>query len=214
MQPETLNYLLWQKERGLTQTKARPIEKSNELIYEDSLKESSESCRKCSLAINRSQPIWGIGTDQCQVAFVGDVYDYDKESNDPGTLPTTQLSLLKKMIAAIKLSQSDAYICNLVLCPGTTGELTPQHLLACREYLLAQLTKSNPKFIVSMGEIATKNLTSYTKDFKQTVGQWLSFSLDESIRVMPIYHPRDLIREPQLKIPTWQGLQKLMPAIS
>ena len=208
MEPQTLNYLIWQKERGLTYSPSMYRSASKEKSFEESLRESSFSCRKCSLAVNRQTPLWGTGSADCKVAFVGDLCDQANVTDN--VLPGNQFELLGKIISAIKLSLEEVFVCNLLLCPGDINNLSPQNHLACREYFLAQMTAASPQFIVTMGELATQNITGRCASLDSAAGEWARYTLNPEIRVMPIFHPRDMIIEPKLKIKTWAGLQKLM----
>ena len=81
---------------------------------------------------------------------------------------------------------------------------------ACAVWLQGQLEIINPKLIVCLGRIAAMRFIR--EDFKITRehGQW--FDMDGR-RVMALYHPAALLRDPGKRPETFDDLKKLQAEI-
>lgn len=64
-----------------------------------------------------------------------------------------------------------------------------------------------PKIIVLLGATALQGLIDPQAKITKARGNWLMW---QGLWVMPTYHPAALLRNPQLKRPTWEDFKKVV----
>jgi DNA polymerase-1 len=105
-------------------------------------------------------------------------------------------SLLRETL--IKAQLPTPIITNALLCkPIDEKKVDKKAILNCRGRLIAEIKQIKPKLIITLGNIALQALQN---DFKLKIGQVISTPLqwveDESITVLPNYHPAKILRNP------------------
>jgi DNA polymerase len=106
------------------------------------------------------------------------------------------------------LKRSDVYICNVVKCRPPGNRLPEKDEIAtCSPFLLRQLDAIKPKVIVSLGACAMQTLLGIKEGITRVHGQWFDW---RGARLMPIYHPAYLLRDPNKKPEAWRDLQEVM----
>ena len=76
-----------------------------------------------------------------------------------------------------------------------------------RRRLLRQLDVIKPKVIVTLGSCAMQTLLGTTQGITKIHGEWFEW---RGTKLMPIYHPAYLLRNPPAKPDAWKDLQKVM----
>lgn len=177
-------------------------------------------CRKCRLCEQRTQTVFGVGHARAALAFVGEGPGADEDAQG---LPFVGRAgqLLTRMIAAMKLTREQVYICNVVKC-RPPGNRTPadDEMLACSPYLWRQLAIVRPRVIVALGRPSTQTLLGSKEAMSRLRGKFYAFpgphlsglGLAEA-RVMPTYHPAYLLRNPDAKKEVWADLQQVMAVL-
>ncbi|WP_338055983.1 uracil-DNA glycosylase [Thermanaerosceptrum fracticalcis] len=84
---------------------------------------------------------------------------------------------------------------------------TDEERLTCRPYLHRQIDIIMPKIIVLLGATALQGLIDPQAKITKARGNWLMW---QGLWVMPTYHPAALLRNPQLKRPTWEDFKKVV----
>ena len=115
------------------------------------------------------------------------------------------------MLELIDLDRSRVYIGNMVKCrPPRNRDPLDIEQKACAVWLQGQLELIAPKIIVCLGRIAAMRFIR--EDFKITRehGQW--FDMDGR-RVMALYHPAALLRDPGKRPETFDDLKTLQAEI-
>jgi uracil-DNA glycosylase len=164
-------------------------------------------CKKCVLHIGRSKLVFGRGSPQARVAFVG---DFPSTKDDAAGEPFSDESgeLLHKMIVAMKLKPEETYLTNIFKCRPPQNQVVDQDLFrACEAHLENQFEFLSAKFIVAMGEHSAKALArseSPLNVLRNQVFEW------NGRRVFCTYHPRDLLSSPAKKKLAWEDLQAVM----
>ena len=118
---------------------------------------------------------------------------------------------LDDMLELIDLDRSRVYIGNMVKCrPPRNRDPLDIEQKACAVWLQGQLELIAPKIIVCLGRIAAMRFIR--DDFKITRehGQW--FDMDGR-RVMALYHPAALLRDPGKRPETFDDLKTLQAEI-
>lgn len=166
------------------------------------------ACTKCQeLAACRTQTVFGEGNPTPRFVFFGEGPGADEDaSGRPFVGKAGQL--LTKMIEACKLSRDEVYILNAVKCrpPGNRNP-APAEIANCREYFEKQFEILRPEYIICLGAVPSRALLNT----KLSVGRLRqTFHQYHGSKVLVIYHPAYLLREPEAKRAAWADLQMLM----
>jgi DNA polymerase len=156
------------------------------------------SCRRCRLADGRTQTVFGEGSPNAQIMFIGEGPG-EEEDRQGRPFVGRAGELLTRMIAGMGLSRRQVYIANVVKCrpPGNRAPMVDE-AAACRDYLVRQIQIIRPKVLVTLGNPATHAMLQTTEGITKIRGQWRPLPptapLLEGIMVMPTFHPAYLLR--------------------
>ena len=168
-------------------------------MYEnwEQLKAECMECKKCSLCETRTNLVFGVGSENAEVMFIG---EGPGENEDLQGEPFVGRGgkLLDKYLEAIDLDRKkNIYIANMVKCrPPKNRDPLPEEQDKCIEWLREQTRLIRPKIIVCLGRISAQRLIS--KDFKVTQ-QHGEFIEKGGILFMGTFHPAALLRNPNQK---------------
>jgi len=165
-----------------------------------------KDCKKCKLAQTRNKLVWGGGSADADIVFVGEGPGEQEDlQGEPFVGKAGQL--LTKMLAAIDLSREDVYITNIVKCrpPGNRNPKEDE-IQACMPYLEFQLSIIKPKIICALGKVAGNTLLKNDDTLTRMRQKFFPFS---SSKLMVTYHPSALLHNPDWKRPSWQDLKML-----
>jgi DNA polymerase len=164
-------------------------------------------CQRCRLCEGRTNIVFGVGKKDANLMFIGEGPGRDEdEQGIPFVGRAGQL--LTKIIQAMGLSRDDVYIGNIVKCrPPDNRNPAPDEVAACIPFLVRQVEIINPKIIVCLGSIAAQNLLQTERKITGLRGKLTKW---QDIPVMPTYHPAFLLRNPNMKKPVWEDMQKVM----
>jgi len=168
-------------------------------------------CHRCELGNTRINAVVGRGSETAPILIVG---EGPGQNEDEQGLPFVGRSgqLLEKILAAVKLTIGDIYICNVVRCrPPDNRVPTPAEVAACKPYLLEQIRLVNPKIILLTGATAVRAITGKKDGITKIRGTWIEW---EGRWCMPIFHPAYLLRSPSPDVGKpkwlmWQDIQAI-----
>ena len=161
-------------------------------------------CQKCPLGSTRTNFVFGVGNPDADIVFVGEAPG-EKEDLEGKPFVGRAGKLLNKILAAIKLSRDDVYICNVLKCrPPKNRDPLPSEVDLCEPYLKTQLSIIKPKLIVALGRIAAGTILRTKEPLKNLRKQIFKY---EGIDLLVTYHPAALLRNPNFKIPAWEDFQ-------
>ena len=172
----------------------------------DELYAECMSCQKCALAETRHNVVFGDGTRDAEVMFIG---EGPGEQEDLTGLPFVGKAgkLLDDMLGIIDLDRSRIFIGNMVKCrPPQNRDPLNVEQEACIGYLRSQVALIRPKIIVCLGRIAAMKLIR--EDFKITRehGQWVEKA---GVQMTAMYHPAALLRNPGWRPAAFEDLRSL-----
>jgi DNA polymerase len=173
----------------------------------ESYAEEIRYCQSCVLHIGRKQLVFGRGSPEARVAFVG---DFPSESdNEIGEVFSDEAgALLNKMIVAMKVRPEEAYLTNAFKCHPPIGQGVDTELFRqCERHLLAQLEMVAAPVIVAMGERAAQALARSESPLRVLRKQEYEWN---GRRVICTHHPRELLHSPAKKKEAWEDLQAVM----
>lgn len=158
--------------------------------------------------------VFGEGDPRARLVFIGEAPGEDEDlTGRPFVGRAGQL--LDKMIVAMGLRREQVYICNVLKTrPPGNRTPTPAETLACKPYLLEQLSIVRPDAAVLLGACATHAVLDTTDPIGRLRGRWWSFrdARGREVPAMPTYHPAYLLRsyteENRLKV--WSDLKAAM----
>ena len=159
----------------------------------DDLEREALACTKCPLAAGRIQVVFGVGSRDADLVFVGEGPGAEEDKQG---IPFVGRAgqLLTRLIEGIEMTRDDVYICNVVKCrpPGNRDPL-PAEIVTCRPYLEAQLDLLAPKVVVTLGNFATKLLLDTKVGITKLRGQEHPYR-DGSAVLIPMLHPAAVLR--------------------
>lgn len=167
-------------------------------------------CQRCKLSAGRKNIVFGSGSSQARLVFVGEGPGYDEDlKGEPFVGAAGQL--LTKIIQAMGLDREAVYICNIVKCrpPGNRNP-EPDEIAACTPFLKRQLRTISPDFICALGTFAAQTLLETSAPISRLRGRFYDCM---GARLLPTYHPAYLLRNPEKKRDVWQDMQTLMGAM-
>jgi uracil-DNA glycosylase family 4 len=172
----------------------------------DDLKRDCLACRGCSLWETRTNVVFGVGNPESEVLLIG---EGPGEQEDLRGEPFVGRAgkLLDTMLELIQLDRSKIYIANMVKCrPPKNRDPLEIEQSACAKWLTAQIELMNPKLIICLGRISAMKFIR--EDFKITRehGQWFE---KDGRRVMALYHPAALLRDPGKRPETFEDLKTI-----
>jgi len=99
--------------------------------------------------------------------------------------------VLQRILAIRGLTIEDTTFLEAIKCYPLSRSSLKKCNLNCKDYLYRQLAILKPKLILSLGDSATKCILDLKYDkFQEVVGNTYYLNIgDESISVIPIYHP-------------------------
>jgi DNA polymerase len=173
----------------------------------DDLRELIGDCTRCRLNEGRTNLVFGVGNPNADLMFVGEGPGRDEDlKGEPFVGRAGQL--LNRIIEAMGYKRKDVYIGNIVKCrPPQNRNPAPDEAATCIPFLVGQIEIIQPKVIVCLGSVAVQFLLQTEQKISQLRGNIHEWN---GIPVMPTYHPAFLLRNPNMKKPVWEDMQKVM----
>ncbi len=172
----------------------------------EKLQNECEHCTRCGLAQTRTNCVFGTGSKDAEVLFVGEA---PGEQEDLSGIPFVGRAgqLLDKFLAAVDIPREKVYIANILKCrPPKNRDPLPEEEVACIDYLREQVRLLKPKIIVCLGRISAMRLIK--PDFRITKehGEWFQKG---NFLMTAVYHPAYLLRDPRKKEDMLVDMKKL-----
>lgn len=179
-------------------------------VVDDTLEQAQKDttgCRLCGLHETRANIVFGEGTTNAKLVFIGEGPGYDEDKTGRPFVGKAG-QLLTKIIQAMNLTREDVYICNIIKCrPPDNRNPLPVEIQTCLPFLRRQIKLIQPDFICALGTFAAQTLLATDKPISRLRGTFHDY---KGIRVMPTYHPSYLLRNPEKKRDVWEDIKKLM----
>lgn len=172
----------------------------------DDLHKAVCGCQRCSLGALRTNFVFGDGSPEADVMFIGEAPGKDEDEQG---LPFVGRAgkLLTRMIEAIKLSRSEVFIGNILKCrPPKNRDPQADEIEKCEPILIRQIEIIQPVIICALGRIAGQTLLQT----KSTLGALRGKVHDyHGVKLIVTYHPAALLRNPNWKPKAWEDLKFL-----
>ncbi len=165
------------------------------------------NCVKCRLSEKRKNIVFGEGSPDCRLMFIGEAPGADEDDTGRPFVGRAG-QLLTKIIESINLKREDVYIANVIKC-RPPGNRTPSddEIECCSGYLREQVRIIKPRIICTLGKVPMEYIVGKDKGIISRVrGNEYKY---EGIPVIPTYHPSYLLRNPSAKREVWEDMKKI-----
>ncbi|MFN3766138.1 MAG: uracil-DNA glycosylase family protein [Aliihoeflea sp.] len=165
----------------------------------------------CNLKFTAKNLVFGDGNDAADIMFVGEAPGRDEDiEGRPFVGKSGQL--LDRMLAAIGLDRTSAYITNVIPWrPPGNRTPTPIETEICRPFIERQIELVKPKVLVALGGPSSKILLGTSEGIMRLRGSWREHKAasGDAIATMPLLHPAYLLRNPAHKKLAWRDLLEI-----
>ncbi|MBD3185057.1 uracil-DNA glycosylase [Candidatus Poribacteria bacterium] len=196
-----------------SQDDSKEQSESSIVVYNnmDEIRSAVESCQLCPLHKTRTNVVFGDGSEEAKLVFVGEAPGTDEDKQGKPFVGKAGQKLTQ-IIEAMGLSRPEVYIANVLKCrPPRNRNPKPEEIETCEPYLIAQLRLIKPRIICALGTFAAQTLLRSDKRISTLRGRFHTY---QGIRLMPTYHPAYLLRNPKFKRDVWEDVQKIMAEYS
>lgn len=173
----------------------------------DELSRNISSCHLCDLSKSRQQSMSGYGNSNADLMVVDFNVSMSEDTNNEYYSGRSGESLTNMIEKVIGIKTADVYFTHAIKCkPLNSNMPSASEWDSCKSYLFTQIEFVKPKVIVTLGEDAYFKLTSEDRDFQSVRGHVIDF---KKYKLIPIYHPQFLLRNPELKKITMNDLKTI-----
>ena len=175
----------------------------------EELKAAIEAFDGCALKESAKSLVFADGNPDGRLMFIGEAPGGEEDRHGvPFVGPAGKL--LDRMLAAIGLDRTDAYITNILPWrpPGNRSP-TDMEIAACLPFIERHIELAAPDILILVGGIAAKTLLGTSQGIMRLHGRWFEYErpgLPAPIPARPLLHPAYLLRQPAQKRETWMDL--------
>lgn len=161
------------------------------------LAQNISTCHLCDLSKSRKQSMSGYGNPNADLMIVDFSVSMNEDNNNSYYVGRSGESLTNMIEKVIGLKTQNVYFTHAVKCKPLNSNIpSDSEWDSCKSYLFSQIEFVKPKIIVTLGEEAYFKLTNEDEDFQSVRGHVIDF---KKYKLIPIYHPQFLLRNPELK---------------
>lgn len=199
------------KENAAARALAENVRQSAGTFLQD-LRQEVLSCSRCRLGADRLGYGAGRGGIGCRLMVVGDWSSQQDRFSDEFLFGPEEDVMLWKMMAAIGLKPREVYATNCIkCCPGGGKGPDRDCETICFSFVSREIALLRPTVICAMGDVAARMLTGRKDPLFRLRGHFLDYRYDPAVAtaVMPTFHPRFLLQNPEMKKAAWSDLQAI-----
>jgi uracil-DNA glycosylase family 4 len=156
-------------------------------------------CERCALARTRTQVVFGSGSPDAELMFVGEAPGFHEDKQGVPFVGAAG-KLLQTLLEGIGLTRDDVYIANVLKCrpPGNRDPL-PEEIEACEGHLFRQIELIRPALVATLGNFATKLLSGRPDGITKVHGRPQQVILGgNQVLLYPIFHPAAALYTPRM----------------
>jgi DNA polymerase len=160
---------------------------------------SIANCTKCALAQGRTQVVFGVGSPDADLMFVGEAPGFHEDKQGAPFVGQAG-KLLETLLARIGLEREAVYIANVLKCrPPGNRDPHPDEIEACEGHLFRQIELIEPKVVATLGNFATKLLSGKPTGITRVHGAEQPTTLGgRRVLLYPLYHPAAALYTPAM----------------
>jgi DNA polymerase len=167
----------------------------------DDIRKELGECRRCALCQERKNIVFGVGSPNARIVFVGEAPGRDEDlQGEPFVGEAGQL--LNRIITRMGLKREDVYICNVLKCrpPGNRNP-EPAEIELCAPFMLRQVKSIAPDVVVALGTFAAQTLLGTKAPISKLRSHFYDY---HGIPLMPTFHPSFLLHNKNDKTKFWE----------
>jgi uracil-DNA glycosylase len=169
----------------------------------------------CALRFTAKRLVFADGNPRAKVMFVGEAPGRDEDIEG---VPFVGRSgrLLDRMMAAIGLDRTSAYIANVIPWrPPGNRTPSPQESQICLPFIRRQIELADPAVLVCLGGPAASTLLGLKEGIRRARGRWHAYHTgSREIRAIASFHPAYLLRTPLEKRFAWRDFLAIKAALA
>ena len=173
----------------------------------EALRELLERFEGCPLKHTATRLVFADGNPEARLMLVGEAPGRDEDIEGKPFVGRSG-KLLDRMLAAIGIDRSTAYIANVVPWrPPGNRTPTPQETAICLPFIRRQIELANPDILVCLGGPSAQTLLGIKDGITKARGRWMEY--DTGTRTIPAlatFHPAYLLRTPLGKRMAWRDM--------
>jgi DNA polymerase len=161
--------------------------------------EDTATCTRCALAHGRTQVVFGSGSPNADIMFVGEAPGFHEDQQGVPFVGQAG-KLLDKLLGGIGLTRADVFVANVLKCrpPGNRDPL-PEEIAACEPHLFRQIELIQPTLVATLGNFATKLLSGKPAGITKVHGYEQEVTLgSRTVLLYPIFHPAAALYTPSM----------------
>jgi DNA polymerase len=171
------------------------------------LAESVSTCHLCDLSKSRTQSMGGYGDESADLMIIDfqvSLSDDTQNAYYTGRSGETLKNMIEKVVG---LNIGNVYFTHAIKCKTLNSNIpSSSEWDSCKSYLFSQIEFVKPKVIVTLGNDAYYKVTGEYENFENVRGHVIDF---KKYKLIPIYHPQFLLRNPELKKITLNDLKTI-----
>ncbi|WP_299480246.1 uracil-DNA glycosylase [uncultured Roseibium sp.] len=181
----------------------------------EELRACLEAFDGCNLKLTAKKLVFADGNPEARLMFVGEAPGRDEDLQGKPFVGRSG-QLLDRMLSAIGLDRSSAYIANVVPWrPPGNRTPTPQETEICKPFIRRQIELVNPDVIVFLGAASAKNLLGVQDGIRKMRGRWMKYPVSgRDVDAIATYHPAYLLRSPLEKRLSWRDFLSIRSKLS
>jgi DNA polymerase len=156
-------------------------------------------CTTCALAQGRTQVVFGSGSPNADLMFVGEAPGFHEDKQGVPFVGQAG-KLLDTLLGGIGLTRADVFVANVLKCrpPGNRDPL-PEEIAACEPHLFRQIELIQPTLVATLGNFATKLLSGKPAGITRVHGYEQEVTLGaRTVLLYPIFHPAAALYTPSM----------------
>jgi uracil-DNA glycosylase len=156
-------------------------------------------CTTCALAQGRTQVVFGSGSPNADLMFVGEAPGFHEDQQGVPFVGQAG-KLLDKLLGGIGLTRADVFVANVLKCrPAGNRDPLPEEIAACEPHLFRQIELIQPKLVATLGNFATKLLSGKPAGITRVHGHEQEVTLGaRTVLLYPIFHPAAALYTPSM----------------
>jgi uracil-DNA glycosylase family 4 len=149
--------------------------------------DSLKDCRRCDLWEGRTNIVFGSGSPDARLVFVGEAPGYHEDLQAEPFVGSAGRFLDELLRDTVGIPREDVFIANVLKCrPPENRDPTSLEVSTCKPFLMQQLEIIEPDTVCSLGNFATRTLTGKKEGITKLKRKAVKVGC---LYVFPMLHP-------------------------
>ncbi|MFA6195583.1 MAG: uracil-DNA glycosylase [Sulfurimonas sp.] len=171
------------------------------------LAQTISTCHLCDLSKSRTQSMSGYGNPHADLMIIDFTVSHSDDSQNGYYTGRSGESLKNMCENVLGLTIEDVYFTHAIKCKTLNSNIpSSSEWDSCKSYLFSQIEFVKPKVIVTLGNDAYYKVMGEHENFENVRGHVIDC---KKYKLIPMYHPQFLLRNPELKKITLNDLKTI-----